>query len=198
VQRFGARTRDSGLWHNKDVLTSLKLGAQRSEQQEDAISLLLRCHDRIRHFTDLAERLGLHPERPARDRQGAAHAVLRYYEVALPLHEADENDSIYPRLSRALPVGHLAEANRSMVQQHAVIDVLIAGLIPMWRLIAENPEEQQRLSPELPRRVQQLRELWSTHLRLEEEEIIPAMRRFLSQQELQAIEAEMRARRQAP
>jgi len=44
--------------------------------------------------------------------------------------------------------------------------------------------------------VKQLQQLWTTHLRLEEQDVVNAMRAFLSEQDLEAIEAEMRARRQ--
>lgn len=109
------------------MLTELKVGTDSGERiQEDAVTLLLACHDRIRHFTDIAERLAQNPGSPARDRQDAAGAVLRYYQVALPLHEADENESIYPRLHEKLPPGYLAAANESMVQQHNAIDALVA------------------------------------------------------------------------
>jgi hemerythrin-like domain-containing protein len=52
------------------------------------------------------------------------------------------------------------------------------------------------VSDELRDRVKQLQQLWTTHLRLEEQDVVPAMRAFLSEQDLKAIEADMRARRQ--
>ena len=179
------------------MLTELKVGTDSGERiEEDAVTLLLACHDRIRHFTEIAERLAQNPGSPARDRQDAAGAVLRYYQVALPLHEADENESIYPRLHEKLPPGYLAAANESMVQQHTSIDALVAELLPMWQAIAENPETQKCVSDELRDRVKQLQQLWTTHLRLEEQDVVPAMRAFLSEQDLKAIEADMRASRQ--
>jgi hemerythrin-like domain-containing protein len=178
------------------MLTNLKTSVKPTTDQEDAITLLLGCHDRIRHFTEVADRLNLNERSPAADRKQAASTVLRYYEIALPLHEADENDSIYPRLQRALPPGELADANQAMIDQHTEIDALVAQLLPMWRTIAADPAQQEKLSAALGNRVQRLKQLWTSHLRLEEEVVIPAMRRFLSQQDLAAIEAEMRARRQ--
>ena len=177
------------------MLTNLEAKAQRKTDQEDAITLLLGRHDRIRHFTDVADRLNLNQQSPAEDRQQAASTVLRYYEIALPLHEADENDSVYPRLQKALPQGELAAANQAMIDQHTEIDALVAQLLPMWRTIADDPAQQEKLSAALCHRVQRLKQLWTSHLRLEEELVIPALRRFLSQQDLGAIKAEMRARR---
>ena len=83
-----------------------------------------------------------------------------------------------------------------MVQQHNAIDALVAELLPMWQAIAENPETQKCVSDELRDRVKQLQQLWTTHLHLEEQDVVPAMRAFLSEQDLKAIEADMRARRQ--
>jgi hemerythrin-like domain-containing protein len=177
------------------MLTNLKADKPKRDE-EDAITLLLGCHDRIRHFTEVADRLNLNQQSPAKDRQEAASAVLRYYQIALPLHEADENESVYPRLREALPPGELATANQAMIDQHAEIDAIIAQLLPMWRAIAHDPALQEDLSAELGQRVQRLKQLWTSHLGLEEEVVIPAMRRFLSQQDLGAIQAEMRARRQ--
>jgi hemerythrin-like domain-containing protein len=177
------------------MLTNLKTDKPKRDE-EDAISLLLGCHDRIRHFTEVADRLNWNQHSPAKDRQEAASAVLRYYEIALPRHEADENESVYPRLRKALPPGELAAANQAMVDQHAEIDALIAQLLPMWRSIAHDPALQEDLSAELGRLVRRLKQLWTSHLGLEEEVVIPAMQRFLSQQDLGAIQAEMRARRQ--
>jgi hemerythrin-like domain-containing protein len=179
------------------MLTKIERRMKSNPPPEGAVRLLLGCHDRIRHFTEMADRLASNPHSPAGDRQEAARAVLRYYEMALPLHEADENESIYPRLQKRLPPGELAEANQAMIDQHTQIDALIAQLLPVWRTIGEDPAEQERLSPHLQENVHRLQQLWTTHLRLEEEVVVPAMLHFLLPQDLGAIEHEMRARRQA-
>ena len=179
------------------MLTNLKPAGSQTAANEDAVTLLLGCHDRIRHFTGMAERLASNPKSPASERRQVASAVLRYYEIALPLHEADENQSIYPRLREVLPDGELAEANETMVRQHAEIDTLIAELIPLWHAIADDPAHQEHLSTGLRERVERLRQLWTDNLRLEEEQVVPAIRRFLSAADLESIEAEMRARRRS-
>ena len=160
---------------------------------EDAASMLLGCHQRIRHFTEVALRLAENSATPLAERATAAQSVLRYYIEALPLHEADENDSLHPRLRRVLPEGVLAEANDAMVQQHTEIDALIAQLVPAWRELERNPEHPQA---DLLQQTECLQRLWTSHLQLEEEQVIPAMRHYLSADDLRVIEAEMRARRQ--
>jgi len=167
----------------------------RKAGEEDAISLLLGCHDRIRHFTEVARKLAEHPGAPPNDRADAASRVLRYYTVALPLHEADENQSIYPRLKKALPAGALAEANQQMLEQHAGIDELIAELVPMWQTVKSQPEEQTQINDVLSDRTRRLESLWNVHLGLEEDQVVPAMRSYLTPDELNAIKQEMRDRR---
>lgn len=158
--------------------------------------MLLGCHQRIRHFTEVALRLAENSTAPKtatrEERAAAVQSVLRYYTQALPLHEADENDSLHPRLRRVLPEGVLAEANEAMVQQHTEIDALIAHLVPAWRELERDPQHPQA---DLLQQTERLHQLWSSHLQLEEEQVIPAMQRYLPTDELRAIEAEMRARR---
>ena len=180
------------------MLNTIKSARSAAPEVEDAVSLLLGCHDRIRHFTEVGERLAQSPQAPATDRAAAARAVLRYYTVALPLHEADENESVYPRLKRALPPGELAHANQQMVEQHAGIDATIAELVPMWQQIERDPQSQNELGELLRHRTGHLRSLWNAHLALEEEQVIPAMRKYLPPQDLSQIAQEMRDRRQPP
>ncbi len=178
------------------MLNSIKSGPTADPETEDAISLLLGCHDRIRHFTEVGARLAQSPQAPASDRIEAARAVLRYYTVALPLHEADENESVYPRLKRALPPGELAHANQQMLEQHAGINASVAELVPMWQQIERDPQSQNELGERLRLRTEHLRALWNVHLTLEEEQVIPAMRKYLAAADMSAIAQEMRDRRQ--
>lgn len=176
------------------MLTNIRSAGEAPKQQnENATDMLLGCHLRIRRFTEVALRLAENPAVSSNERSNAAKSVFRYYTEALPLHEADENDSLHPRLKQVLPEGVLAEANEMMVQQHTEIDALIAKLIPLWQEIQQN---SPKYHPELLPQTQRLQQLWNSHLQLEEEQVIPAMRQFLSESDLRAIEAEMRARRQ--
>ena len=121
--------------------------------------------------------------------------MLRYFTVALPLHEADENDSVYPRLRQALTEGPLAEANEAMVEQHRGINAALSQLIPLWRTVKSDPVQQSKLNPLLATTTH-LQSLWDVHLKLEEEQVIPAMREYLAEGTLREIRAEMRNRRE--
>ena len=175
------------------MLTNIRAADELFGRNEDAASMLLGCHQRIRHFTNLALRLAQNASAKPAERASAVQSVLRYYTQALPLHEADENDSLHPRLRRVLPGGALTEANDAMVQQHTEIDALITKLVPAWRELERNPHHPL---PDLLQQTERLQQLWTSHLQLEEEQVIPAMQRYLPPDELRSIEAEMRARRQ--
>jgi len=174
------------------MLTNIRSSSDSPHRAEDAASMLLGCHQRIRHFTEVALRVAQTSAALPQERAAAVQSVLRYYTQALPLHEADENDSLHPRLRRVLPEGVLAEANEAMVQQHTEIDALIARLVPAWRELERDP---QNLQADLLQQTERLQQLWSSHLQLEEEQVIPAMQRYLPADDLRSIEAEMRARR---
>ena len=83
------------------MLTRIETARRAPTDSDDVASLLLGCHQRIRHFTTLALNLS-RPDVPPAQVAAAAAAVYRYYSQALPLHEADENESVYPRLRDAI------------------------------------------------------------------------------------------------
>jgi hemerythrin-like domain-containing protein len=178
------------------MLNAIRTSPETAVTEETAADLLLGCHHRIRHFTDVALRLAQNPGAPAQDRVDACKAVLRYFTVALPLHEADENESVYPRLRSVLPEGVLAQANAAMVEQHRAINSALAQLIPLWRAIESDPEQQGALARLFPA-TRHLQQLWDEHLKLEEEQVIPAMHAHLPQDALDEIFDEMRGRRES-
>jgi iron-sulfur cluster repair protein YtfE (RIC family) len=160
------------------------------------IALLLGCHQRIRHFTGIAVRLADSPAAPKDEIRAAAEAIVRYFTIALPVHEADEDESIFSRLHKAAPAGDVvAKSVETMVSQHRAIDELLQSIIPLWRTVQLRPVELSELAPELKRLTNRLRLHMAAHLAMEEDVIFPALERLLSAGERHAIETEMHARR---
>ena len=164
-------------------------------KEETAVDALLGCHDRIRYFTDLSRKLSRAAGQPPADVASVDEKIHRYFTVALPLHEADENVSLDPRLRRSVPEERLAEASAEMVRQHKDIDQVVAQLIPMWDTLRRQPDALNDLAPALRDRSDRLQELFNGHLTLEEQTVFPAVRQFMSQADLDAIRAEMKERR---
>jgi iron-sulfur cluster repair protein YtfE (RIC family) len=156
--------------------------------------LLLACHTRIREFTALAARLASQETAPDRDVADAAARVHRYYAVALPLHQADEEESIAPRLVAVAPEP-LREAIEAMKRQHVALDDVAADLLPLWEKVAREPGRRADLRPPMEREVGRIQVLWAEHLAVEEQLVFPAVSRLLDAAAREQIAAEMRARR---
>src|ERR1035437_6907409 len=154
-------------------LTSLQ-----PKSPEDAVDLLVGCHQRIRHFTGVAVKLaheqGAAPEEIAQ----AAAGVYRYYSVSLPLHEADEDQTLQPRL-RAVADEQVRHALLAMGDQHQAIDELIERLLPLLVLVTNNPDTLTEVGGEMCSLTKALEEIFRAHLQMEEEVIFPAIRQVL-------------------
>lgn len=163
---------------------------------QGAVELLVACHQRIRHFSGVAVKLAHAQGKPEAEIVQAADGLFRYFTVALPLHEADENISIHPRLRRALPANELAgPAADAMVDQHLAIDELVERLVPLWVLLKSDPAKQEELSSEMCALAGRLSGIFESHLKMEEETIFPALEKYLSEEELSQIVSEMQDRR---
>lgn len=144
-------------------------------KNEDAVDLLIGCHQRIRHFTGVAVKLahaqGAAPEEVVQ----AASAVHRYYTVSLPLHEADEEETLRPQLD-AVGDEKLRHALSAMADQHLAIDELLERLLPLLVMVRNNPQTIHATGSEMCTITKALEEIFGAHLQLEEEAIFPAIR----------------------
>ena len=169
----------------------VSLGAKKPS--DDVAGALLDCHERIRRFTALAGRLASADGVPAAELSDAATRVLRYFEGALPLHAADEDHAVHPRLLAARP--DLAAVLANMTAEHGPIDEAIALGAPAWRAVAADPSPVGEFAPVLAETAARLDRLFATHLAAEEQVIFPAVAALPA--EVQAeIRAEMRLRRE--
>ncbi len=147
---------------------------------ESALDLLLGCHQRIRHFTAVAVKLAHAQGATSEEIQQAAEAVYRYYSVSLPLHEADEENSLQPPLEVAGDE-RVRRALLAMDDQHRAIDELIERLLPLLVLAKNNPDTLRETGAEMCSITRGLDDTFSAHLQLEEEVIFPAIGSLLPQ-----------------
>jgi hemerythrin-like domain-containing protein len=163
-------------------------------KNEDAVDLLIGCHQRIRHFTGVAVKLahaqGATPEEVVQ----AASAVHRYYTISLPLHEADEEETLRPRLD-AVGDEKLRHALMAMADQHLAIDELLERLLPLLVMVRNNPQTIHATGSEMCSITKALEEIFGAHLQLEEEAIFPAIRERLPEPMQTEMANEMRGRR---
>jgi hemerythrin-like domain-containing protein len=165
------------------------------ETPRDAFHLLLDCHERIRTFSDLALRVARLPDVPAAERVEAVTRVERYFSVGLPRHVEDEDISLTHHMREAGLSVEALEALEDMARQHREIEALLETLLPRWRLLRTSPASHEELARELVRDSTRLSALMDEHLRLEERVLFPEARARLSARSVEALGAEMRARR---
>ena len=158
---------------------------------DDLIALLAGCHERIRRFSRLAVSVA---EANATDaeRAAAAAAVVRYFTLALPLHEQDEDHSVAPRL-RGRDAALDAALDR-VVADHTAHAAHLARVVATCDAIAADPRRHAALAPALRTDARTLVTAFDAHLAHEEAAIFPAIA-ALAATDRAAIRAELAARR---
>lgn len=168
--------------------------APKAKAESTAVELLVGCHQRIRHFTSVATRLA-HAQAATHDEiRSTAESVYRYYSVSLPLHEADEEDSLRPRLDK-LPDQRLHHALAAMHDQHMAINDLLERLLPLLRLVGNNPATLGETGGEMCSITKALTEVFNAHLQMEEDVIFPAIEAQLTESDRAELTREMQQRR---
>ncbi len=162
---------------------------------KDGFGLLLECHERIRGFSGLALQLVHQEAIPQRELAEAAGRLERYFTLGLPLHVADEDLSLAPRLRQLDLPAAAYRAMAEMTRQHEEIELLLGTLTARWRFLRDLPEAHVALLPRLRPDTERLAELLARHLELEERELFPLARERLPASSIEALAAEMRARR---
>ncbi|MBS0293877.1 MAG: hemerythrin domain-containing protein [Proteobacteria bacterium] len=162
---------------------------------DEPFAMLDACHDRVRRSLDLLARLRAY----LRDRgcddsaRQAARDVLRYFDIAAPLHHEDEELHVFPpllarggdeglaALVRQLQRDHMLMAERWSAARGALQDMTQA------RIQAFTPEQEAAFD--------RFMECYADHLRHEDDSIYPAARALLTMQAQQTMGKEMALRR---
>lgn len=170
----------------------VRIGAKVPEGSGDVVDALLACHERIRRFLAVAARVGQAGGDPAAQVIEACGQIARYFREAMPLHVADEEESIRPRLA-----GRAAEVDRALADMHEQHSAHEAALVELTRAadrVAADPEDAAARA-RMATAAAALDAALAPHLDLEEALILPAIRRLLTARELADIAGEIRARR---
>ena len=158
---------------------------------ERPLELLYACHERVRRFTGLAGRLATHVAEHGADEQArdAATQILRYFELSLPNHHADEEEDVFPAL-RGLNDAVLAHAIAALEAEHAMLDLLWNDVAPWLRRVAEG------IVDPAPASLARFIAAYPVHIEREEREVFSAIER-LPVAVADVIAQRMRARRGA-
>lgn len=161
-------------------------------EAQDVVALLIECHQRIRKFTAMARELATAHAAPPDEIRDVASQVRRYFVESIPLHIADEEKDILPRLRGASP--EVDRALAAMEADHAMHDSLVHRLVALCDELVRDPRQVAAVARELAEVADRLTREFSTHLDLEERVIFAALRQLPSEARAQVLAA-MRARR---
>lgn len=177
----------------------VKLGAKPLADFSQPLAMMKDCHRRIEHFLEVLQRLSerFGEERLTEEARGALARALDYFSHAAPRHTADEEESLFPRMTRSSDSAVRAvldELNRLEAQHrraedcHQRVDHLGRRWLEAGRLDEASLQELRAL-------LGNLTELYATHIRLEEERIFVLAERLLDANELAVVGSEMERRR---
>jgi hemerythrin-like domain-containing protein len=163
---------------------------------EQPFAMLEACHERVQRTLDLLARLRTHVRQQGADEPArqAARDVLRYFDIAAPLHHEDEELHVFPlllaesgaevqALVRQLQADHVAMAADWSVARSA-LQSLAAGELPHFS------DTDEVLLDRFAQR-------YAAHIRAEEGQAYPAALRLLQPSALDRMGEEMSRRRGA-
>lgn len=164
---------------------------------EQPFDLLGACHERVHRTLELLKRLQLHLSEKGCDEQArqAAVDVMRYFDIAAPLHHEDEELHVFPPLLKHAPqdvkllVRKLQEDHRHMLsswaQARATLQEVATGSAENW-----HPLRLQQTAS-----LQHFADLYDSHIAAEDQIAYPRAREYLTPQDIQAMQADMMQRR---
>jgi len=175
------------------------IGAKRESDFTDPIGMLGDCHRRIERFLNalLTVATGAKGGPLTNEQQTALATSLRYFREAAPKHTADEEESLFPRLSRLdrpdlqpllARIDSLQQDHECAERSHREVDRLGQLWLANGRLSPQDAEDLATL-------LTQLTALYRRHIAMEDTEVFPFAANALASSGRLAIGTEMAARR---
>ena len=165
---------------------------------EQPFEMLQACHERVQRSLDLLRRLTAHIDARGHDdaSRSAAADVLRYFDLAAPLHHEDEELHVFPALD-ANPDATLRQAVATLRDDHRRMAERWArarGVLLTWR------DDPAPAALDEPARalLKAFGDAYDAHIALEEGLVYPAARATFDAAGLARIGAEMQGRRRKP
>lgn len=165
---------------------------------DEPLEMLAACHERIRAQLGTLARLAQWLPQHGADEQAtrAARSVMRYFDLAAVNHHDDEERDLLPAMldgADAAERPRLEALAERVVAEH---DELRMRWQVLREVLAEVGEGRKAVLDEA--KVLQFAALYETHIRLEEDELLPWAERLLGEDAVTRISLSMTDRRRAP
>ncbi|MBP8204377.1 MAG: hemerythrin domain-containing protein [Giesbergeria sp.] len=161
---------------------------------EQPFAMLEACHERVERTLTLLQRLRAYVREQAADdaARQAARDVLRYFDIAAPLHHQDEELHVFPLLlSQGAP--SVVAVVQQLQHDHACMAADWAAARGALQAIADGAAAGFGAEDEA--RLDQFAQRYQQHIQAEEGTAYPCAQALLGQGELHAMGLEMAARR---
>jgi hemerythrin-like domain-containing protein len=164
----------------------------------DPTGFLSDCHRRIEMFMDVLEAVANDIDRPLTpDSRRALEVAMRYFRESAPKHNADEEESLFPRMRR-VPHSEIQCALAKLDElegQHRWAAPLHAEVERVGQICLAGENLSQVEVESFRKAVSELAAMYREHIRVEEDLVFPAAGRFLPKADKSAIGQEMAGRR---
>jgi hemerythrin-like domain-containing protein len=173
----------------------IQIGAKPDAGFDDPLGMLHDCHRRIEHFLNIvcvvADRAA--GRALSEEESAGIQAALSYFRTGGQRHNADEEQSLFPRMRAAgaesVPeIGGLEHDHRDAELLHAKVDTIYSA----WIANQVIPPQQQS---ELKAATDQLKRLYEQHIAIEEKVVFPRAAQMLTPEAIAAMGQELRDRR---
>ena len=164
---------------------------------EEPFEMLATCHERVERMLALQVKLQQHLldkgcDEPARQ---AARDVMRYFDLAAPLHHQDEELHVFPALLNG-PDTALHALVARLIQNHRDMEVAWTGARRVLLAVADSLESSWTpLTPEQTAALTEFAGLYRQHLDDEDNVAYPAAQDALSPDAVLAMSEDMMQRR---
>ncbi|MGC9292915.1 MAG: hemerythrin domain-containing protein [Acidobacteriaceae bacterium] len=175
---------------------AVQIGARPDSGSDDPIGMLQDCHRRIEHFLGIFLRVAedargrlLTPEE-----QAAIQAALHYFRTSGPLHNADEEQSLFPRIRNGADLDVLGHVEKLEAQHReaACLHGTIGHLFSVWTSNGTLPKKD---GAALLSAIETLQHLYTRHIQVEETIVFPYAKGRLDAAAIREFGAEFRSRR---
>ena len=162
---------------------------------DEPFEMLDACHDRVRRSLGLLQRLCDHVRGQGGDADArqAARDVLRYFDIAAPLHHEDEELHVFPPLLAQEHDAPLVTLVRQLQRDHVRMAERWATARGPLQAMADG--QLPAFSAEHEAALDGFAECYADHLRHEDDSIYPAARALLDPGAQSAMGQEMARRR---
>lgn len=171
----------------------VQIGAKPDSGFEDPLGMLKDCHRRIEQFLGIlcavAERA--RGRAMTEEEAAAVQAAIAYFRVGGQRHNADEEESLFPRMRAGgdtEDTGELEHEHRDAGALHARVEELYAEWLANAGLSTEKQDELAATTAGLKR-------LYTQHIEREETVVFPRAARTLNAEAIAEMGREFRARR---